>query len=270
MYARILVPMDGSHFSEEVLPYALSLAQATNAKLALMRVAERDAEQDEASRQLQALAQRLQAQAVTVPSRVDVATTILAEANREPGTLVAMTSHGRSGIAEAMLGSVAREVVRTGHAPVLVYRPDGRGAKDGQTAAKINTVMLPLDGSSHSESIEQQAGEWAKALGARLLVAQVIAPNAHSSAQVPVNDTLESSYVRADAIELGRKHGVEANWEVLHGNPVDAMVRFIGSRRDILVVMATRMRGGLQGALLGSVTAGLLRSGGVPIIVSHP
>src|SRR5690606_39480780 len=49
MYERILVPVDGSPFSEEVLPYARSIAQAIGAKLALMRVTEREAWPDGAS-----------------------------------------------------------------------------------------------------------------------------------------------------------------------------------------------------------------------------
>ncbi|HEY0877629.1 MAG TPA: universal stress protein [Zeimonas sp.] len=270
MYERILVPVDGSRFSEEVLPYAQSIARATGAKLALMRVVERDAEQDDATGELRTLAQRVQAETRTVPGRGNVAAAILEEAARVSGTLVAMTTHGRSGIAEAMLGSVAHDVVRTGHNPVLVYRPNGRHAKDGQAPIDINTVMLPIDGTGHSEWMEQQAGEWARALKARLLVIQVISPDARPDPQVPANDALESSYVRSHAVELGRRYGVESNWEVLHGDPADAMARFIGDRRDILVVMATRGRSALQAAVLGSVTAGLLREGGVPIVVRVP
>lgn len=269
MYERILVPVDGSPFSEEVLPYALSVVEATGAKLALLRVAEREAEQEEASRQLKALADTLQADAHVVAGRGNVAAAILEEAARVRGTLVAMTTQGRSGIAEAILGSVAHDVVRTGHNPVLVYRPSGRGTGEPE-AVKINTVMLPIDGGGHSEWMQQQAGEWARALKARLLVVQVISPDARPDPLVPANDALESSYVRSHAVDLGRQYGVEANWEVLHGDPVDAMARFIGGRRDLLVVMATRGRAGLQAAVLGSVTAGLLREAGVPIVVRMP
>ncbi len=270
MYERILVPVDGSRFSEEVLPYAMSIAQRLGAKLALMRVQERESGDDEATRQLQALADALKADARTVAGRGNVAAAILEEAARVSGTLVAMTTHGRSGLAEAMLGSVAHDVVRTGHNPVLVYRPRGRQPQGGPAPVEINTVMLPIDGSGHSEWMQQQAGEWARALKARLLVVQVISPEARPDPGVPANDALESSYVRSHAVDLGRRYGVEANWEVLRGDPAEAMARFIGERRDILVVMATRGRSALQAAVLGSVTAGLLREGNVPIVVRVP
>lgn len=269
MYERILVPVDGSPFSEEVLPYARSVAGSTGAKLTLLRVAERDSEQDEASRQLQSLAQALQADARVVVGS-NVAASILEEAARVRGTLVAMTTRGRSGIAEAILGSVAHDVVRTGRDPVLVYRPKGRSQQASHEPAEINTVMLPIDGSGHSEWMEQQAGEWTRALKARLLVVQVISTDARPDPMVPPNDTLESSYVRSHAVELGRRYGVEANWEVLHGNPADAMARFIEGRRDILIVMATRGHAGLQATMLGSVTARLLREADAPIVVRMP
>ena len=196
MYERILVPVDGSRFSEEVLPYAQSIARATGAKLALMRVQERDSADDEATRQLNALADALKAEARTVPGRGNVSAAILEEAARVRGTLVAMTTHGRSGLAEAILGSVAHDVVRTGHNPVLVYRPHGR-QQGGHEPIQINTVMLPIDGSGHSEWMEQQAGEWARALKARLLVVQVISPEARPDPNVPANDALGSAARRS-------------------------------------------------------------------------
>ncbi len=269
MYERILVPVDGSPFSEEVLPYARGLARAIGAKLAVLRVAEKDAEQEEAARQVQTLAQALQAEPRTVASRGNISAAILEEAARVPNTLVAMTSHGRSGLAEAMLGSVAHDVVRTGRGPVLVYRPDGK-SKGNREPIELRNVVLPIDGSGRSEWMEQEAAEWARALKARFIVVQAISPDARPDAQIPPNDALESSYVRSHAVELGRKYGLEANWEVLHGDPVDAISRFIDGRRDSLIVMATRGHAGLQAAVLGSVTAGLLREAGVPILVRMP
>lgn len=269
MYQRILVPVDGSAFAEEVLPYALGLADAVGARLALMRVAEDDSERDDISRDLRALAQEVRPDAQTIVGRGNVVASILEEAAHAPGTLVAMTSRGRSGLAQAVLGSVARDIVRTGRNPVLVYHP--RGARiDLASPASIGTVMLPIDGSTHSEWIEDQAAAWAKALGVRLMVVQVISEEAHGNEQVPISDALENSYVRSHATKLAEKHGIGADWDVLYGSPVEAMTSYIGKREDVLVVMATRARSGLRAAVLGSVTAGLLREAGVPIIVGVP
>jgi nucleotide-binding universal stress UspA family protein len=269
MYQRILVPVDGSSFSEEVLPYARGIVEATGARLELVRVAERDSEHDEASRHVQAIAERLQVQAKTVRSRGPVAAAILEEAARQPKTLVAITSRGRSGLVSTVLGSVARDLIRSSHAPVLVYRPAGHAAA-AQEPARYTTVMLPLDGSELSEGMQAQAGEWARALKARLLVVQVISPDSKPDQLIPPGDTLEPSYVRARAVGLAAQYGVEASWEVLHGDPVDAMSSFLDGRRDVLVVMATHGRTALQSAVLGSVARGLVHRGGVPIVVRMP
>lgn len=267
MYDRILVPVDGSSYSEEVLPYALGIAQATGARLTLFRVIEES--DDETSKQLQILADELNAEAQTAPNRSTVAAAILEEAARVPATLVAMSSHGRGGLLTAMLGSVALDVVRTGHVPVLVYRPDGRSGSTREPV-RITTVMLPLDGSGLSEWMQTQAAEWARALKAPLLVVQAISPEARPDPQVPPNDALEHSYVRSHAVDLGAKFGIDAGWEVLHGEPVEAIATYLDGRRDVLVVMATRGRSGLQAAVLGSVTSGLLHRAGVPIVMRVP
>lgn len=269
MYQRILVPVDGSAYSEQVLPYARAIARATGARLHLLRVVDEESERDAASRQLQALARDAGGEALVSPSSGNIAATLLAEAAQVPDTLIAMTSHGRSGLLNAMLGSVALDVVRTGHVPVLVYRPD-KDAAPGSEPIAIRTVVLPLDGSGLSEWMQAQAAEWARALKANLLVVQAISPDARPDPNVPPNDALEHSYVRSHAVDLGREYGIEAGWEVLHGDPVESIARFLDDRRDVLIVMATRGRAALQAAVLGSVTSGLLHRAGVPIVMRAP
>ncbi|MEO6032339.1 MAG: universal stress protein [Burkholderiaceae bacterium] len=92
MHERIRVPVDGSPYAEEVIPYVLGIAAASGARLTLLRVIEKDSEQDEAARQVQALADALKAEARTVRSRGNIAAAILEEAARVPETLVAITS----------------------------------------------------------------------------------------------------------------------------------------------------------------------------------
>ena len=45
------------------------------------------------------------------------------EGAKQPGTLIALTTHGRSGVGRWLMGSVADKVVRSGAAPVLLLRP---------------------------------------------------------------------------------------------------------------------------------------------------
>lgn len=269
MYARILVPLDGAKFSEEMIPHAAGLARTHGTTLALLRVVERESDQAEAEAYVKALASGLSAQGFSVVARSDVADVIVEEARKVPGTLVAMTSHGRSGLMEAMLGSVAMRVVRNSDAPVLLYRPRG-AAGQGGAAEKISTIVLPLDGSPVSEAMAPQAAALAKWLDAELLVVSVIDPSASESEGIRAGDVMDSSYVHRRANDYAAKYGVRVSWEALHGKPAEAIVQFITGRNDVILAMTTRGHQAVKAAFLGSVAAGCLRKAGVPVLMRMP
>lgn len=273
MYERILVPLDGSRFSEEMIPYAKGLAAGEGSTLALLRLVGKPAEQADASAYVEQLAKVHGAEGLCQPASGDVADAILAEAARVPGTLVAMTSHGHSGLMEAMLGSVAMRVVRGGAgAPVLVYRPTGKGAPS-DAPVKIESVVLPLDGTELSEAMAPQAAELARRLDAELMLVVVIDPKVAKAGDMPVSAMmkgLESGYVRSNARDFASRYGVRVNWEVLYGEPADAITSFVAGRPGTLLAMVTRGRPALESALLGSVTSGCLRKAAVPVLMRTP
>ncbi|MFA7503830.1 MAG: universal stress protein [Burkholderiaceae bacterium] len=270
MYDRILVPVDGSAFSEEILAYATGIAKAGGAELSLLRVVSRVEDRADAQRDIEALAAEVSAQESTVIVGGEPDEVILGVAQRKPGTLIAMSSQGRSGLMEAMLGSVAKSVVRATSEPVLIYRPRGAAAKDRRQPIGIKTVLLSLDGTPASEVMAPQAAAMAKALGANLEVVQVILPGAQPDHNIPASDIRESSYVKVRSEDYHTRYGVRTSWEVLHGEPVSALTRHVGSRRDVLLAMATRGQRPLETAILGSVTGGCLRESGVPILTRKP
>jgi len=269
MYTRILVPVDGSSFSNQILPLAAAIAKVTGAQVALYRAVEKTDQLAEVERELRALAASRNAQAVCAEVRGDVAAAILDEAARVPGTLVAITSHGRSGVMRAVLGSTALNVLRAGGNPILVYRPQ-EGAAGAAAATAIERIVVPLDGSPLSESIIPQAVELARWLRARLVVVSVIAPAVAAASGVPVGDVIESGYVQSQVARLAQEHGIDAGWEVLHGDPQEAIARFVRSWPNSMLAMTTRGRSALQSALLGSVTAAALRESGVPVYTRLP
>ncbi len=270
MYQRILVPVDGSAFSEEVLAHALGIAQATGTALVLLRVIEGEADRAEAARRLDALAAEVSASGQVLVARGDPAEAILGEARRVPDTLVAMTSHGHSGLMEAMLGSVALRIVRQGGDPVMLYRPRGTATEGRRQPVRIRSVVLPLDGTQVSEAMAAQAAGMAQWLGADLTVVEAIAAEVGIAADIPAGDVMESAYVRARAEEYAARYGVPTTWEVLHGEPAGAIARYLDERRDALLAMATHGRRPLEVAMLGSVTAGCLNRCAVPVVVRLP
>ena len=270
MYSRILVPVDGSDFSNQILPLVAAIVKQTGAQLALYRAVEKSEQQAETERELQALASVHGAQAVSAQVRGDVAQAILDEAERVPGTLVAITSHGRSGVMRAVLGSTALNVLRAGGKPILVYRPgEAKGGGDAPLPP-IGRVVVPLDGSALSESILPQAIELARWLGARLVMVSVIDAATTRASGVAQGDVMESSYVHAHAARIKADRGIDVGWEVLHGDPAEAIPSFMRDWPNSMLAMTTHGRSALKSALVGSVTAAALREGGVPVFTRLP
>jgi nucleotide-binding universal stress UspA family protein len=268
MYARILVPVDGSTFSEQLIAPAAQVARATGTALALLRVVDKADEQDAARRYVEGLAAPLGADAICVlEPATGVAAAILAEAQRVPATLVAICSHGRSGAMQAIFGSVALEVLRGLGGPLVVFRPDPAGPA---APSKVGRVVLPLDGSAASESIVPQAAALAKWLGARVVVVSVIEASIRLDAAIAMGDVQESGYVHGHARGISERYGVPADWEVLHGDPKEALPQFVRSLGDAMLAMTTHGRTGLRGVVSGSVMAQCLRDAGVPVFTRLP
>ena len=142
MFKKILIPVDGSSFSEAVLPHAQTLAKKYDATVHLLRVQSPDPYeppwgaavtaipeplQVRPADQLELLAQRLKIEGVSTSIEVaegHTAEAILDCAKHSHADLIAMTTHGRSGLSRWWLGSVADKVVRASHIPVLLVRPE--------------------------------------------------------------------------------------------------------------------------------------------------
>ncbi|CAM5209678.1 hypothetical protein CDEF62S_02424 [Castellaniella defragrans] len=273
MYKRILVPLDGSPFSEEVIPYAVGLAAIHGTELALLRVADKVSDEEDAQEYIEWMASTVHgAHGLCLVDTGNAAHAVLKEAGRKPGTLLAMTSRGHSGLMELVLGSVAQRVVRGAGGPVLVYHPTGDRAQN-RAPIKVRRVVLPLDGGPRSEAMTSDAAKFALWIDAGMEVVNAIQAvdskklGETSSGEMPM---LESGYVHSQATELARQHGVRADWEVLHGDPAVAISDHVAHRSDVILAMVTRRKDALEAALLGSVTSGCLRKAGVPILMRLP
>jgi nucleotide-binding universal stress UspA family protein len=138
-YRRIVVPLDGSALAEQAVPHAEALGQLTGAPLHLVRVLDStqfgsfdgtkarqlwlNNERSVARNYLERLEQNLRDRQLTVTVEYRLgspAQELLAILH--PGDLLVMTTHGRSGVARWLLGSVAEAVVRRATVPVLLVR----------------------------------------------------------------------------------------------------------------------------------------------------
>jgi nucleotide-binding universal stress UspA family protein len=171
MYTKILVPLDGSNTAEQVLPYARSLSRDLKLPIELLAVI--DISEVAAhvgagkARYLDGMIETgvrsseeyLQRVARSFPG-TDVKCTvergrpheiIVERAAADKGTVVAMATHGRSGINRWLLGSVTEKVLRTTTNPLLLIRAGEELKAEGQEMLKC--VIVPLDGSELAESV---------------------------------------------------------------------------------------------------------------------
>ncbi len=121
-----LVATDLSSFANRAVAYAFALTQA-DGEVHIVHVVKDDTEADERElmTQLYALAPTNAAQQVTAHIvRGDDAALSLAQCAARLGVdVICISSHGRSGIARALVGSVADRLLRATRLPVLVLRP---------------------------------------------------------------------------------------------------------------------------------------------------
>lgn len=134
----ILVPLDGFPLSEAVLPHAKEMALGLSADIHLLRVVsvtapDREAFEEavrlqsrEAGDYLESQAEKLKASGLDVDWSVregNAADEILQHIEENQFDLVAISTHGRSGLGRMVLGSVFDKVMREAGIPVLVIKP---------------------------------------------------------------------------------------------------------------------------------------------------
>ena len=146
MFSKILVPLDGSKRAETILRYVEQLAQQNDATVVLLQVLEPgaalvtpydmvpyyDAEaieqrKQEATTYLASLCGEMSAKGIDIKKCVEqgpIVRTILDVAERENVRLIAMASHGRTGLARVFYGSVAAGVLHQADRPLLIVRAD--------------------------------------------------------------------------------------------------------------------------------------------------
>jgi len=143
MYTTILVPLDGSRRAEDILPYVEDLAQRYGAKLIFLQVIEPpplvvgpegdmtlhqqeiDRWQKEAERYLAGLKEDFHEKGIDVRSHVvygPVVEAIIKVAEGESADLIALASHGRSGLSRVFYGSVAAGILQRIDRPLLLIR----------------------------------------------------------------------------------------------------------------------------------------------------
>lgn len=145
MYKKILVPLDGSTLAEEALPHAQALVNSEHAELVILRVpvvptheffghdnllastVSREVDQ-EADKYVKDKVRKLKWKVAEPVSGViregPVAETIVTVADEVHADLIAMSTHGRTGLQRMLVGSVAEKVMQMSRIPVMLIHPN--------------------------------------------------------------------------------------------------------------------------------------------------
>ncbi len=291
----IVVPLDGSDLSERAIPYATLFAKTFGGRLLLVTVWEGAEETlvralpavaDDLFKEgeryyekyLAGVAERYMADGVKIDAEVltgQPADAILGLVEDRHAALLALATHGRSGLGRWWSGSVASEVAQRARVPRLIVGP--KVLAQPAKAIKVDGVLVPLDGSQLAESALDAALRIAKQYGAALHIVQVIAPVSQTFlfdmpavAAVDIVGEIQKGaeeYLAGLAQRLGKDLAVKT--AVLRGQPADILADFVTDNGIDLVVMASHGRGGLVRVALGSTADRMLQSD-APVYLVRP
>jgi nucleotide-binding universal stress UspA family protein len=173
MFDPILVPLDGSQLAECVLPHIDAIARCFDAEITLLRIMEKNQasptvqlfdlinwqiSKTKAALYLEKI--KAQFQASGLRARTTVLEGLVAESITEFSQsqgmkLIILSSHGRSGVSQWGISSVAQKIILSAPTSVLIVRAHQYGAHSGKLSETTvyQRILVPLDGSQRAEYV---------------------------------------------------------------------------------------------------------------------
>lgn len=296
MYSQVLVPLDGSKTAERVLPLARYFARGGHVELLgivditemTRHIAASHASMiptmvDGATKNLSDYLDRTQKNfpVGTVRCTVrlgDAAETIIESAAADERTLIAMATHGRSGLDRWLLGSIAEKVLRGASNPVLMVRAKEEKNPSWEMAS-MKRVVAPLDGSELSERILPHVEGLAKQLDVAVTLLGVYGgPMAAGGTGDGVYNagSMEAfiaglrgetvAYLEKATEDLKRKGLEKISFAAREGLAADEIIS-MAREPDTLIAMCTHGRTGIKRWMLGSVAETVVRHADSPTLI---
>jgi nucleotide-binding universal stress UspA family protein len=274
---RLLVPLDGSEFSERALPMAQTLASGGKGRIVLMSVlpgaslpADGTVEQaahesgpvGERARYLQSVAERLESAGIgtdTLLSSGKVEGAITAAAEAIDASAIVISSHGRSGLAGFLLGRNTRDVIQQARRPVVVIRPNADGSLSDPA---LDTLVVALDGSTVSEQTLPFARLLARQHDAEIRLLSVLEiPEAEEFGMLA--DVVADLRAQAEAGARGyldqvaealSEEGIRSRIQIRATHPAMAIIEEMSTTDERgMAMLTTHGRTGVVNTLIGSV-----------------
>ncbi len=212
-----------------------------------------------------------------ITSRVrsgEAAHELLRAAREFEADLLVLGSRGLTGLAEFVLGSVARNVARHAPVSVLITHPSD---------VQIRRVLVAVDGSPHGEAALRFAREFPLPLGAEVHVVHVVRPMHPVPAMMGVDtfqlyEALDQAQTQEEeaahslineAVEGIRSAGRSASGHVQIGDPALEILKVAGEVSADLLILGARGVSLIEGLLLGSVADRVLKRASCAVLLAR-
>ena len=192
----------------------------------------------------------------------------LIEASND-ATLLVVGSRGLGGFRGLILGSVGVQVATHSQCPTVVLR--------GEPSSSADCVVVGIDNSPLSAPALEFAFDFASRHGLRLLAVHAWDISTHdvlgTTATMPVPNLQElgadEERMASEALAgfRGSYPDVDVEEHLIKGNTAKAIVE--AGKNAALIVVGSRGRGELAGAVLGSVSQSVLHKAKIPVAVVH-
>jgi len=283
MYSKILVPLDGSRVSEQILPYACLFAEAYGIPVELLRVTDPHARppfwpSQSSGRYLKKISDEYFAGRVSAAAETGApATVIVDHATNDPSCLIAMATHSISGARRWLLGSVTSKVVQIAANPLLLIRPSHNF--DASKPVTLDQIFVPLDGSGLAEGALPHACALTKRLNLEMQLLRVYSLPMDAYvvadgviAQAPAQYREELAQQAQDYLD-GKVAGLRAEGFkrvvaiALEGDAASEIIDLGRKAPNSLIAMSTHGRSGIGRWVLGSVAEKIIQHAHNPVLL---
>jgi nucleotide-binding universal stress UspA family protein len=202
---------------------------------------------------------------------------IVRTAEEREATLIAMVTHGYSGLRRWALGSVTDKVVSATSTPVFVLRGSDMPVATEPPAFK--RILVPLDGSDFARQALSTAAELATHMRADMHLLHALPSLEEYPALVRASvtgpqfaDAMQKSHTwaREHLAQAARdiQHAeVKVTTQVVKGYPAEVIIQTAAQQQSNLIVMATHGYSGLKRWALGSIADKVLHATSTPLVL---
>lgn len=280
MYAKILIPLDGSSLAEQVYPPAIEIARKFGSEIDLVSVCEPGETESgttcelyinkEAS-QLRHMLGNQSPQVKTIILEGNPSEKILEYAKQNLNDIIMLSSYGRSGIKPWSLGTTVDKILHTTSIPLLIVRAQENPPLTSASNL-FKRIIVPLDGSITGTSIIGYILKLAQKIPAEVTLIQVIEKghNLHTIGglnyiQYKDQDlTLKRDTTQAyleNTAALFREIQTHVTTIIKYGDPAEEIIKYATENDATLIALTSHIHSVIETWFYGSVTHKIIQAG---------